>query len=416
MIVITLLFLYSGVISTILHVSAILVGISVFIIIQRKELSLIIKRLYLSEKKFILILFFASILSKIFFISSSKIPKDVAHEINVANYVLQNGVISYFSNYSMLPHIGPQYPPLYPLLLAAVFPFGVTLDYVKLFTVIIGSLIIIPTYLIGKELFDERKASFSALLMFALPYPFVLSLQGINDTLITLFGAFFMYFYILFIKNGKNVDGLLAGMILGLGMLFKYTIAIFCLSTLLFAILYRKREKNDLFSKTISVIFVSLLFIFPWILYMIYTGIFNQQISTLLALSQPGRMPGSDSGYEISEWFRFISWTGVLLSPTNIVLLLLFISHVVYRRKVHWKNSLLLLWVIIPFGFYGIFHPLIRYWMISFSALTLIFVNSIEELSREQFWEKIFLTTFVCSLILCFLTSYLVLFYVNALV
>jgi 4-amino-4-deoxy-L-arabinose transferase-like glycosyltransferase len=413
--VIALFFVYSGTISGILHFLAVIGGVLFFVIIQRKDLGSIIKNMYLNEKKFILILFFASIACRIFFITSQKSSEDVINDIKVVDFILQNGVLSYFTNYSSLPHIGSQYPPLYPLLLAIIFPFGVTLQYVKLFTIIVGSLIIIPTYLIGKELYDERKASISALIMFALPYPFLMSVQGINDILITFFSAVFMYFYIVFIKSGKISYGILSGIILGLGMLFKYTIGVFYLSTLLFALFYNKKKENNFLSKTVKVILVSLPFILLWILYMQYTGFIENQINTLSALSQPGRKPGSDSGYELYEWFRFVSWAGVLLSPTNTFLLLFFIFHVIYKRKDNWKNSLLLLWVIFPLLFYIILHPLIRYWMVSFSALTLIVANSIEELSRKQFREKIFFTTFVCSLILCFLTSYIVLFHVHPL-
>ena len=248
--------------------------------------------------------------------------------------------------------------------------------------------------------------------MFSLPYPFVMSVLGINDILITFLSALFMYFFILYIKNGKRSDGILAGTILGLGLLFKYTIGVFFLSTLLFALFYKNKKENNVLFKTMLVIVISLLFIIPWIIYMYYTGLIENQISRLFTLSQLGKT-SMQYETELYWWFLFLSWSFVLLSPTNIVLLFLFIIHIVYKRNSNWKNVLLLSWVIVPFIFYGLLHPLIRYWMISFPALTLIIANSIEDLNREQYREKIFLTTFVCSLILCFLASYIVLFHVN---
>ncbi len=411
--VILLLILYPGIISTILHILTILAGVSVFYAIQRKNLNSTINSLFVNEKIFVLVLFLASVVCRIFFITIPKSNIDVINEIAAAEFILYNGIVAYFTYYSTLVHIGAQYPPLYPLLLAVIFPFGITLEYVKLFTVIVGSLIVIPTYLIGKELYDKRKATISALLIFSLPYTFLMSIQGLNDVLMTFLSALFMYFFILYIKNGKNSDGILSGTIIGVSLLFKYTIGIFYLSTLIFALFYRTKKEDNYLYKTLFVILVSLLCIIPWFIFMYYTGIIQRQIETLLALSSPGRKPGSDYGYEISEWFRFVSWSALFLSPTNNILLLIFISHLIYKGNVNWKNGLLLLWVIVPFIFFGVFHPLIRYWMISFPALTLLIANSIEELTSVKYCEKIFLTTFSFSLILCFLASYLVLVYVS---
>jgi 4-amino-4-deoxy-L-arabinose transferase-like glycosyltransferase len=312
-------------------------------------------------------------------------------------------------------HLGrlSQYPPLYPILLAVIFPFGVTLLYVKLFTVIISSLTLIPTYLIGKELYDKRKAVISALLMFALPYAFLMSLQGMNDILMTLFSALFLYFFILYFKNGQGRYGILTGVIVGIGLLFKYTIGIFFLSTFLFAIFYDLKNENRAISKTLLVIFISLLFIIPWIIFMYYLGLVNVQIDKLIDLSQPGRRSGS---YFISGfywWFLFVAESFLVLSPTNSILLILLIVHVVDKRKFEWKNILLLSWVIVPFIFFGVLQPLIRYWMISFPALTLLIANSIEDLNREQYRGKIFFTTLVCSLVLCFLISYISLIFAS---
>jgi 4-amino-4-deoxy-L-arabinose transferase-like glycosyltransferase len=418
-----LLILYPGIESTIVHITAIIASVLVFAVIQIRAINSKIKNLFIrainskiknlfiNEKIFVIILFFVSILCRIFFINSWKRHLDVEQDMFVVNYILKNGISSYFTNYSTLPHIGPQYPPLYPLLLAVVFPFGITLELINLFTVIVGSLIIISTYFIGKTLYNKRKAVLSAIIMFALPYPFLISFQGLSDIPITFISALFMYFFILYIKNGKIYDGILSGTFLGVGMLFKYTIAIFYLSTILFAMFYKHNKENNILSKTFFVFLVSLLFIIPWIVYMYYTGLIEAQIDLLLRISEPGRHVGGHNGYESHQWLRFLFWSVVLLSPTNIVLLLIFIFNFVYRRKSNWTYFLLLSWVIVPFIFFGILHPYIRYWMISFPALTLLISNSIEDLNREQYRGKIFFTTFVCSLVLCFLASYIVLFY-----
>jgi len=412
--VIAILVIFPGIILTIFLPIVIITGVLAVIIIQPRELNLKTIIMFFNEKKLLLMLFFASIASKIFFINTQKTSPDIFRDIRTANLILQRGIIAYFTNYANLHHIGPQYPPLYPLLLAVIFPFGVTIDYVKGFTVVVGALLIIPTYFIGKELYDKRKAAISASIMFSLPLPFLMSLQGINDVLITFFSALFMYFFILYVKHGKISHGILAGVIMGIGVLFKYTIGVHYLSTLLFAVLYtRKKNNRAALSKTLLMILVSLLFIIPWIVYMYYSGLIAVQINKISALIQPGRKLGSDSGYETYWWFLFLLGSIIYLSPTNIFLLLLFIAHVVYRRKDNWKNILLLSWVIVPFLFYGFLHPLVRYWMISFPALTLLVANSIEDLNREQYRGKIFLTTFVCSVFLCFLISYISLIYMT---
>ncbi len=198
---------------------------------------------------------------------------------------------------------------------------------------------------------------------------------------------------------------------MGVGLLFKYTIGVFFLAILLFAVFYSRKRENNALSKILLVIFISLLFITPWIIYMYYTGLIETQIYKIFALIQPGRKLGSDSGYEAYWWVLFLLGSIVYPSPTNTVLLLLFISHVAYRRKFDWKNILLISWVIVPFLFFGFLHPLVRYWMLSFPALTLLVANSIEDLNREQYRGKLFLTTFVCSLFLSFLISYISLIY-----
>jgi len=408
--VLILAFLYSSAISTILAIFAILASIIAFMILRCINTNSILEKMANNEKYLLLFLFLFSILWRILYIGTPTTTIDVLNDIFVVNFIIQNGISAYFYNYSTLPHIGSQYPPLYPLLLSFIFPNGVKLWNVKLFAIIVGSLAVIPTYFTGKVLYEEKKATTSALIMATLPYHFLMAIQGINDVLITLFSSMFMYFYILYVKYGKRDKGVLAGCILGISLLFKYTMGVFYLSTLLFALTYNHKKENNILSKTLLVIFVSMLFIIPWVLYISYTGIIEKQISTLLSLSQPGRKSGSLSGYEISVWLHFLARAIFYISPTNILLSVLFITQIIYRRKWDWQNSLLLSWVIVPFLFFGFLHPVLRYFMIAFPALTLIIANSIEELSKKQYRGEIFFTTFFCSLIICFLASYLILF------
>lgn len=409
--VVLLMFSYPGVIPLLLQVLSITIAVFAFIIIQRRDMASKINIVFGNEKKFLIILLSISILCRIFFINTLKTTVDVISDIRTANLILDRGVSFYFTNFVTIRRIGTQYPPLYPLLLAAIFPFGVTLQYVKLFSVIVGSLTIVPTYFIGKELYNERIATISALLMFALPYPFLMSLQGYNDIFLTFICTLFMYFFILYVKNGELRDGILAGIIIGMGLLFKYTIIVFYLVILLFAILYTIKNETQILSKVFLVVLVSLLVFIPWIIYMHYTGIIEAQMSTLLTRSRPGRSLGLTSKYETSWWFIFLSWSFFLLSPTNSIIVLIFLAHLVYRRKSNWKIVLLFSWALIPFIFYGLFQPLIRYWMIASPTIPLIVATFIEDFSRKQDRSKIFLTTFICSLILCFLVSYLSLVY-----
>ncbi|MFX1519043.1 MAG: ArnT family glycosyltransferase [Promethearchaeota archaeon] len=174
-----------------------------------------------------------------------------------------------FVNFVSLSHpIGAPdlyWPPLLPCVIYFFFLiFGVSDFSAKLVPVVFGSLLIFPTYFLGKQLFN-KKIGFLGAFLVAISRSLVwFSIQVFSDTLLAFFLAICAYWNI---KNTEMDDlkyGILSGVFFGLAYLARFSAIIF-LPILLFNLLLGKKTKKSVYSLFLFVASFFLI-ISPWLM------------------------------------------------------------------------------------------------------------------------------------------------------
>lgn len=89
----------------------------------------------------------------------------------------------------------------------------------KLITALMGVLVIPFTFLLARELFDDKVALFAALFVAISKWPLTIARMGLRFPFTPVFVAPTMYFLFRALKYGRRNDFLLAGLFLGLGLL-----------------------------------------------------------------------------------------------------------------------------------------------------------------------------------------------------
>jgi len=117
--------------------------------------------------------------------------------------------------------IGQQRQPLLPILLTIFYFIGISsLPILKFFTVAIPStLAVLATYLLGKEMYDEKIGLISSFIMAVCWVPIFWTTRVSTDMLGLTLGLFGFLFFYKYTKKKKLSSILLAALFLGLGLL-----------------------------------------------------------------------------------------------------------------------------------------------------------------------------------------------------
>lgn len=134
----------------------------------------------------------------------------------------------------------------------------------RVFNAFLGTLTIIPVYLIGKKLFTEKVALFSALALCLFPYHVYNSHFALIDVPMTFWFTWSIYFSVLIMLEGKVKWYVLAGIFAGLSASTKYNGGFAVFIILLAHVLCLRREKllnfTGLKSKFTKFLFISAFF------------------------------------------------------------------------------------------------------------------------------------------------------------
>ncbi len=141
---------------------------------------------------------------------------------DAAQYILIAKNIASGNGFNMLPNstILASRAPLLPFILAGIFRlFGTSYWPARIFQVCISSLVPVITYLIGKEIANERVGRISAYISILYPFYVFYSAYVLTETLFVFLFCLSLLYLIRFVKTGFYRDSLLAGMFLGLSAL-----------------------------------------------------------------------------------------------------------------------------------------------------------------------------------------------------
>ncbi len=174
--------------------------------------------------------------------------------------------LSHGLGYTLFDHPEEKVPPIYPLIIGGAYLLGgVTYQSAIVPSIIISSLTVIPVYLIGKKLSNDRSGLIAALFVAVNPVLWLFSGIPMTETIFVFFTLCAFYF-LLFKKEIQNQ--FLGGMFIGLAYLSRYAgiLILFAYSLILIFNIIKRKYTRDLLIAFIWVIIGFLIITFPWFL------------------------------------------------------------------------------------------------------------------------------------------------------
>lgn len=160
------------------------------------------------------------------------------------------------------------HPPLHVWLTSlAYFLFGINEFSARFISALLGGILLLVIYFIGKELHSPKAGVFSSLLFALNPFVTFYSRQGQLDMTMTFFITLSGYFIIRGLKGGRTLFYPMAGIALGCALLSRSFVGLGIALAFLFFILLQS-EKRQLLKSFFIVSLLGSLIPFPWYLYM----------------------------------------------------------------------------------------------------------------------------------------------------
>lgn len=210
-------------------------------------------------------------------------------------------------------------PFYYLLLLFSLVISGFSTSGAELLIILMGSGTVFLTFLIGKEIFNEKVGLFSSLLLATQPLHWFLSPRVLSDVPVTFMVALTSYLFLRAQKTGKPKDYYLTAACLGLSVLTKVNGLITIVPIGLFLVIeHRNKPKNLLKKKYLVPLAIVILIVGSWFLatYLSFGDrYFLKTALTRLTQSQAGRAVGANS----NPFYYLMNLHSILRLPLAIV-------------------------------------------------------------------------------------------------
>ena len=284
----------------------------------------------------------------------------------------------YYVLYAMFPDWSHfDHPPMVGLVIQL---FSLNLYYqgefaIRLGAVVIGALNIWLMYRIGTRIRDERTDFFAALLYVSTLYGSVITgVFILPDTPQGLFWLSAIYLMVITLPQGAKARGygnrmILLGLVLGVGMISKYTTVYLWLGAALYIGLFRREWlRSPYFYLAMAISFVILLPVLYW----------NYQHDFISFTFHSERVDTTDTGMRPDFFFREILGEMLYNNPVNVVLTLLALMMISTRKlalKKAYQAILVLsaLPLIVTFLIISLFRETLPHWSAP-GYVTLIFL------------------------------------------
>ncbi len=270
-------------------------------------------------------------------------------------------------------------PPLFYWILALGFKlFGINEFGLSILHSIIAGLTVLLTYLIAKELYTERIAFWSALILLTSAQFFYQGRSPLYDMPLTFFIAAAFYCFILYEKQRKPIFYFLIPIFTGLAFMIKGPVGLALVGVvLLIYVIWSKKIKKYLNWYLVSAIIVFLLIVSPWFIaeYQVLGNKlldvfwYNNAVRFFHPLDSVGNDPSVNTAvpqydfysYFIQIFILFVPWAG-------------FLYPAIFSNIKDQKSHFIISWIlgIIIFFSLSLNYKVSRYILPAFPALAII--------------------------------------------
>ena len=321
------------------------------------------------------------------------ISGDESGSVYVAQYFADAGYRAFFTNYSTLPWVGNQHPPLQPILNGTWMGiFGGHPWLIRLTSILSAVGVLSITYQIGKQLFGQRIGFLSgvALLLFLNFYQ--IGSLGNNDMLVTFFFCLTLWLLFQWLNKPSASIGLFLAIITSaiLGMLSKYTM-VFIMPIGLSWLLLMQRSRPQWRYLIGLLFFVATLLFAVWIMYSRGIGGLESHFERLFFYAGAARRRGVARVF--SAALRIPTGFGVYMLP------LLFVGVFERIRARKRVDYMIFLWgagIILPVL---LTFPFERYMLPALPVWALIAGHGLMRLGDAK-WRVVSVALFFCSQLL----------------
>ncbi len=300
---------------------------------------------------------------------------------NAARIVATEGLVVFFENYARIEWLGNQHPPLMPIVNGlAMRIFGVDLVVVRLVTLLFGLGSVLLTYFIGRELYGKATGFLAAIMLLTFPLILRLGTTALTDTQVSFFFSLALFLSLLLRRRPSLWLGLLLGIVVGAGLLTKYTM-MFTYPVLFAMFVIDKGLRSRILQLGMATL-VSGLILTAWILFAREIGVFEVQREVTEV--NPGWFVRDTRGL---TWMldSLLTKLPSAIGIYNLPLILL--GGILLLGRRNQADLILLMWVVSIAILLVLTIPDHRYFMMTFPALAIIMAFWLSQ--RSEIAERV---------------------------
>ena len=304
--------------------------------------------------------------------------------------VAEEGVAHFFGNYASIAWLGPQHPPLVPLIYGfTMHIIGANLFVVRLVSLVLMIVTIVLTYCIARKLYDKETAFLAVLALLSFRYFLSMGAIASNDMPLTFFFVLALFLTARIGATPTYWLSMVSGISVGLGLLTKYTmVLVYPVILIYFTILGSLRRLR---SYCAIVVVVSAAMLAAWLLYAEHIGAFVTQRNVLSSYAKV--VITTSYGKELlltTLLAKLPSAVGVYHIP------MLFLGATDLMRRRSQSDLFILLWIGVVFLSLSLTLPDHRYFMPAFPALAIMVARGLRRLP-EAAEQVIMLALLYCG-------------------
>ena len=264
-------------------VTSVIATFLIIIVPDRAMLKLghLTRQLISSEKRSLLLLCVAALLIGVLYALIQTEWTDEQSVLTAANIIATEGLQSAYTAFKRVGWLGQQHPPLIPIIFSLLLRLpGPDLFYMRLLSVFFLAGTLVVTYFLGRELYSRTIGFLAAILLLSFPLVIRLSAAAMMDIPLAFF---FSLALLLLFRLSRAPSYWLAsgiGVVIGLGLLTKYIMALMFLILFLYFLFFKSFRKITSYLFVVAVVSMSMFAI--WLLYANHIGILSRQFDKIM--------------------------------------------------------------------------------------------------------------------------------------